>query len=59
MKGLQELLMGSQDEEEGFEEEESSFIDRLVGKVTERLVGGASEARVLPAGLYAIWHAAR
>jgi protease-4 len=59
MKGLQEFLMGSQDEEDGFEEEESSFIDRLVGKVTERLVGGSSEARVLPAGLYAIWHAAR
>ena len=59
MKGLQELLMGSQDEEEGFEEEESSFIDRLVSRMAARLVGGANEARVLPAGLYAIWNAAR
>ncbi len=59
MKGLQDLLMGSQDEEEGFEEEESSIIDRLVSKMAVRLVGGANEARVLPAGLYAIWNVAR
>ncbi len=59
MSGLQELLMGSQDEDDGFEDEESRFLDRLVGKVAERLVGGTNEVRVLPAGIYAIWHAAR
>jgi protease-4 len=59
LSGLQELFMGPKDEEKGFEEEGSSFIDRLVNKVAERLVGGSNEVRVLPAGLYAIWNAAR
>jgi protease-4 len=60
-RGLQDLLLGSSSEEdEGFEEDSSSFIERLVSKVASRIAGPApSAAAVLPAGLYAIWNGAR
>jgi len=55
--GLKELLMGG-DEEDGFEEE-SSFLDRLVAKVSDRLLGANAENQIRPAGLYALWGAGR
>jgi len=59
-KGLQELLLGSKDDEGGFEEEEQSLVDRLVAGIADRITGVKSTgAQVLPAGIYAIWNGYR
>ena len=59
-KGLQELLLGSdKDDEDGFEEEQS-FVDKLVAKVADRITGvRSSDTQIRPAGLYWIWNGAR
>ncbi len=59
MKGLQELLLGSHDDDEGFDEEEHSLIDGLVSRIADRITGASSGVKVLPAGIYAIWNGAR
>lgn len=54
-RGLQDLLFGGgREDEEGFEEESSSIVDKLVSRITDRLLGRAN-VEVLPAGLYALW----
>jgi protease-4 len=59
-KGLQDLLLGSKDDEGGFEEEEQSLVDRLVAGIADRITGVKSTgAQVLPAGIYAIWNGYR
>ena len=56
--GLKELLMGG-DEEDGFEEE-SSVMDRLVAKISNRIMGANMlENQIRPAGLYVLWNAGR
>jgi protease-4 len=60
IKGLQELLIGSQDEDESFNDgESSSLVDRLVSRIADRIAGTETGAKVLPAGIYAIWNGAR
>jgi protease-4 len=58
--GLQDLFMGgSNDEEDGFEEE-SSFVDRLTNRVVDRVLGVQThEVQLRPAGLYCIWNGYR
>jgi len=56
--GLRELLMGGE-EEDNFEED-TTFVDRLVSKITDQILGAsASERQILPAGLYVLWGAGR
>lgn len=56
--GLRDLLMGG-DEEEQFEES-STFVDRLVSKLADRIMGAnISEHQILPPGLYWLWNGAR
>ena len=59
-KGLQDLLLGSdKDDDDGFEEEKS-FVDKLVSQVADRITGvHSSENQLRPAGLYWIWNGAR
>lgn len=59
MGGLRDLLLGNSDESEEFEES-SSFIDRLVTKLADRITGvNGKTNRILPAGIYWIWNGAR
>ncbi len=59
-KGLQDLLMGGgADDEDGFEEE-TSFADRLVSRIADRITGvRSSDHQSRPAGLYVLWNGAR
>jgi ClpP class serine protease len=59
LKGLQELLLGSHDDDEGFDGEEHSLIDGVVSRIADRITGPSNAAKVLPAGIYAIWNGAR
>lgn len=58
--GLKDLIMGSGDEEDSdFEEESSSFVDRIVSKLADRITGVSGDHRILPPGIYWIWNGAR
>ncbi len=56
-RSIQDMLFSSgRDDEDGFEEEES-FMDRLVAKFADRVLGvKTSGVEVRPAGLYALWN---
>ena len=52
--------MGGSEEEESDFEEGSSFVDRLVSKIADRMTGvKMSERQILPPGIYWIWNGAR
>ena len=56
-RNIQDILFGSgRDDDDGFEEEES-FVDRLVSKMSDRILGvKAAGVEMRPAGLYALWN---
>jgi protease-4 len=56
--GLRDLFIGSEDDEEDFEES-SSFIDRLTAKIADRITGvSMSDRQALKPGIYWIWNGA-
>ena len=59
-RGLQDLIMGDgKDDEDGFDEE-SSFVDKLVSRVADRLTGvHSNQNEIRPAGLYVLWNGGR
>jgi protease-4 len=58
--GLRELIMGGGDNDESeFEEESSSFVDRIVSKLADRITGVSADHKVLPPGIYWIWNGSR
>jgi len=60
VSGLRDLLMGGSEDEESDFEEGSSFVDRLVSRVADRMTGvRMSERQILPPGMYWIWNGAR
>jgi protease-4 len=60
VSGFKDLLFGSPEEEDSEFAEGSSFVDRLVSKIADRLTGvKMSERTILPPGLYWIWNGSR
>lgn len=58
--GIRDLLLGNADDEESDFAEGSTFVDRLVSKIADRLTGvRMSERTILPPGLYWIWNGSR